>query len=473
MIEGRAGADFLLGGGGNDWVSYEFSQAPVNVSLKTGFGSGGHASGDTLQGFEGLEGSYFADMLEGSEGGDTLVGSRGNDTLTGAGGDDSLWGGRGDDVFVFARGHGVDRIQDFNVFGQDRIDLRALGVSRFEDVDARAYSDPGRTEPDHVLLDLTKLGGGTVLIDYFDFSELDASDFIFADEVAGTATYTVSSTDNDYLRGDSDNNLLNGGGGNDTLYGGPGNDTLYGGDGVDELDGGDGDDYLSPGNSNYVWERVAGSRGNDTIDFSGNETGYQAIDYRDADLDTGIEAAINGVTNTANVNKGPAGTDTILNVANPMTGLGFRLHGTQYADEFEVRLDDSQWMLLEGGAGNDTFDIQGSGTVRLAFPSSGHGIHVDLGADTVIDDGFGDTDVMNGTVLELGGSPHSDHIIGSADNETFYGGGGHDTIEGREGDDKLYGGDVNDVLQGEDDDDILAGQAANDVLNGGAGDDRL
>ena len=75
--------------------------------------------------------------------------------------------------------------------------------------------------------------------------------------------------------------------------------------------------------------------------------------------------------------------------------MGFRIHGTPYGDVFDVRLDAFQTMLLEGGCGNDTIDIQGSGTLRLVFPSSWHGIYVDLGKDVVVDDGFGDIDTIS------------------------------------------------------------------------------
>jgi Ca2+-binding RTX toxin-like protein len=45
-LEGRLGADNLFGGDGNDTASYASSSAAVTVSLATGVGSGGDATGD-------------------------------------------------------------------------------------------------------------------------------------------------------------------------------------------------------------------------------------------------------------------------------------------------------------------------------------------------------------------------------------------------------------------------------------------
>ena len=148
---------------------------------------------------------------------------------------------------------------------------------------------------------------------------------------------------------------------------GPGNDPNRGGDGVDYITGGSGDDVLNPGDNSDSYDVVFGSEGNDRIVFSDSgPTAYQALNYRD--LVTGINATINGVTNTARVTKGSSGTDTIVDVANPMNAAGeppyggFGIAGSRHNDTFTLTVADGQWMEVRGEAGNDRIDIR-SGVV--------------------------------------------------------------------------------------------------------------
>ena len=86
VISGRGGADRLAGGGGEDTLSYVGSSSAVTVSLWAGTASGGHAGGDSFNGFENLSGSVHNDVLEGDAGDNVLAGGRGADQLTGRAG---------------------------------------------------------------------------------------------------------------------------------------------------------------------------------------------------------------------------------------------------------------------------------------------------------------------------------------------------------------------------------------------------
>ena len=86
VLEGGAGADVLDGGAGADTVSYAGSAAAVTVNLLTGTVSGGDAQGDTLSGFEHVEGSAHGDVLTGDNGANRLSGLGGDDELRGEGG---------------------------------------------------------------------------------------------------------------------------------------------------------------------------------------------------------------------------------------------------------------------------------------------------------------------------------------------------------------------------------------------------
>ena len=180
-LNGGAGADRLDGGAGMDVVSYSGSDQGVTVDLGMGTGMRGHAAGDTIVDIENLEGSSYADRLLGDNAANSLWGRAGNDTLEGRAGDDILdggpgadllKGGRGTDTFVFRFDDGDDTISDFTD-GQDRIDLSEFDLSGFAALDIS-------TSPAGVMIDLSAEGGGTILLENFDMSDLDAGDFLFA-----------------------------------------------------------------------------------------------------------------------------------------------------------------------------------------------------------------------------------------------------------------------------------------------------
>ena len=315
---------------------------------------------------------------------------------------------------------------------------------------------------------------------------------------------------NDYLEGESGddslyghdgNDSLGGGGGNDQIRGGPGDDVIDGDDGQDDLWGGEGNDWLNPGDTDR-WESVYGSTGNDTIVYSDVQIGYHTLDY--SSLDAGIHARINGVSNTGSVDKGPAGTDTIVDVANPLnagwTTGGLEFYATHFDDVIDLTLDDEQWMSVVAGAGDDTINISTGdsserGLVSLDFVwwDAENGIDVDLDAGKAYDDGYGDVDTINGTVWEVRGTDFADRMVGSDNNESFVGRLGDDTIDGGGGFDRLrfdrFGvGDVevdldagtatgtwNDAAFSYTISNIehVRGGAGNDALRGGAGDDRF
>ena len=123
QLDGGAGNDALGAGAGNDLAD----GGAGNDAVWGGTGDdtvGGGAGNDTVGGASGN------DTLMGGDGADTLYAGAGDDWLDGGGGDDLLSGADGADVFVFAAGHGSDRVTDFTI-GEDRLDLSALGLSGF------------------------------------------------------------------------------------------------------------------------------------------------------------------------------------------------------------------------------------------------------------------------------------------------------------------------------------------------------
>ncbi|HID07460.1 MAG TPA: calcium-binding protein, partial [Armatimonadetes bacterium] len=284
------------------------------------------------------------------------------------------------------------------------------------------------------------------------------------------------------------------------------------------------DTYLMPNSTN---ETYWGNAGNDTIDMSDITDGYAELKYNS--LSGPVSVNIDGVANTGTVVKTGIGTDTLINIKNPMEagwqngGLG--VFGTGHNDSFVVHTAEETWMVVGGGAGNDSFDFSGDGAVRLSYTYFGAttGIVANLETGIISNDGLGGTDTVTSTLgdhhFELRATDLDDTIIGSAASERFILRGGNDTLDGgagfdtvrydrngvgavtvnltagtatgqwngiafthqltnvegvrgsRTGDDTLTGNSADNHLDGKGGSDTLRGEAGNDILKGGDGDD--
>jgi Ca2+-binding RTX toxin-like protein len=81
----EAGTDDADGGAGIDTIDYDDSRSSgVTVDLSSGIAP----EGDTLAGFENIQGTFFDDVLTGNDGDNVIIGQPGNDTLDGKGGFD-------------------------------------------------------------------------------------------------------------------------------------------------------------------------------------------------------------------------------------------------------------------------------------------------------------------------------------------------------------------------------------------------
>ena len=245
---------------------------------------------------------------------------------------------------------------------------------------------------------------------------------------AGTATGTWNGTAFSYTISNIEN--VRGGSGDDTLRGSDLGNILNGGDGNDTLDTGDAD-----GNDDE-YDEIEGSAGNDRIVFTDKVSpNWTGIHYWG--LKSGITATIDGVANSATIDKGSAGTDTIVDVAKPMNSWALNVTGTDFDDVFNVTVGAGQRFQLRGEAGADTFNIQSTGQVRIQYHHSPAGVDIDLEAGRVNDDGYGDVDIINGDVEAVRGSEFSDVIVGSDIDQTFEGLAGDDEIDGGGGFDEL------------------------------------
>ncbi len=205
---GNAGADSIIGGLGEDWVSYHSAfvgTAPVHagvlVNLNTqqvrdGDGSSASGSLDRLFSIEHAVGTHVADTLIGSAGANSLIGAEGDDSINGGLGDDAIEGGAGADTLN--GGAGIDTVSYAGSSVGVTVNLALVG--------------PQVSGGD---------AGGDSLI---GFENLTGSQG--GDALTGTAGANL-------IMGEAGADSIIGAAGNDTLVGGAGNDTMNGGNGAD------------------------------------------------------------------------------------------------------------------------------------------------------------------------------------------------------------------------------------------------
>jgi Ca2+-binding RTX toxin-like protein len=240
VIEGGASGDILRGGSGVDTLSYATSDAAVFIALDENgeieAAGGGHAEGDTGNGFENITGSDFADLLIGNGFANVLTGRAGNDSLFGLDGDDTLLGGGGSDFLMGGMGadilNGGAGIDTAGYIDSSTGVTVTLGANGSETVASGGYAQGDR------LSNIENLQGSN-----------------FNDTLTGNNLPNV-------LRGVAGDDTLEGRGGDDELLGGDGNDALLGGAGQDRLLGDDGDDTLVGGDAGDL---MYGGSGDDTL----------------------------------------------------------------------------------------------------------------------------------------------------------------------------------------------------------------
>ena len=448
ILEGGDNGDKFFGGEDYDTISYASSDDFVDVNLRDRTFDGGHAEGDSMStsaSIEGIIGSGHDDTLTGDEGVNTLTGGLGNDTLEGGEGDDFLEGGGGTDTYVFDGEWGADTIQKDTDGGLLRfVDAAGFGDFTFARADNNnvviTTGSNSVTIVANANANVNAYGHGRYTLQHGSGSAITTLGKLYLGTTGDDAAIVGSDEVDlifgyggvDTLRGGAGNDILSGGKHNDMLYGEADGDTLYGNKGVDRLEGGAGEDTLYGGGG---VDTLLGGADADTLD------GGEHDDF----LDGGAGADIY-------VFRGDFGADTIQGEE----GTGNKIYLRP------VENPDTLVFLRE--ANGDVTITHDSGSVRILAAAYAHGrysIH------------YGDGNTLLGrlSISEIGGER-----IEAADDKVanrMLGFSGDDNFEGGGGDDFLFGGKHHDTLRGGAGDDHLYGQQGADRLEGGAGADRL
>lgn len=202
--------------------------------------------------------AYERTALTGTIANDLITGTSASERIDGGGGLDTMVGAGGNDLFVADLGRATDVISDFT-FDEDRIDLRAWGVSSLSEVQI-SYLSPQSAV-------IRSVSGHVLRVDAPDgqyTQSFVARDFLFAEASSAAAggQWVDTTSEADILQGNAEGLIIDGGAGLDSLTGSSADDSLFGGDGNDTLNGADGNDFLL-GDAGY--DRLLGGAGADTL----------------------------------------------------------------------------------------------------------------------------------------------------------------------------------------------------------------
>lgn len=387
VLIGRSGDDTVFGGNGSDQIFGDQGDDSLIGGLADDLLEGGHGN-DSLEGGAGDDVihtgasstlSFFGnDIARGGDGNDSLFGSNGTDTLFGDAGDDTLnggddlatadidylYGGDGNDLLVSGQTTGPasqNQNRGDHLFGEMGDDTLIGGL-------ADDHLEGGHGN------DSLEGGSGFDML-----SGDDGNDSINGDSGDDTL---IGGNDRDTLDGGEGNDSLSGDGGNDLLLGGAGDDTLVGGWGDDTLDGGVGNDSL------VGWvhtDELIGGAGNDTL--VGGDGTDTLLGGDGADTLNGGEGNdyLNGGDGADSI-KGDSGDDTLIGGSNGDTFVFADGFGHDTILDFSVT-DDTEQMDL-------TFV---SSVIDFADLMADHLSQV--GGDSVIDDGLGNTITLTGVAI--------------------------------------------------------------------------
>ena len=457
---------------GTVWETADLQALTAGLPLSTGATDGD----DQIQGWSG-----FDETLQGLGGDDDIAGGDGDDTLEGGTGNDRLYGGAGLDTYRFARGDGIDTIEDYDYQGKYGTIVFGAGIAESDIVMSRSGYDLViriKDSSDQITISgwVQNPTNGVGRLEFADGSAWDEARLR-----AEIAMLPIVGTDGaDYLHGNDGDNTLIGGAGNDTLYGGAGND-------VYQFARGDGHDTIAEYDYGYGANK-------DTIRFG---PGITAADIAIARVGSGVVLSVMGSGDSVTIANWAYGSPYRIEQVEFADGtvwssddLGARVLALPYlgTDGDDYLTGDPEGNVLVGGRGNDRLQGGFGNDTYLFERGDGQDIIEEWGGavDTLrFGAGIGAGDI----VLVRSGSDLVLSLAGSEDRVTLrdWAYGGSSRVEQVAFADgtvwdaaalaarfallPVLGTPGDDYLNGDDGANTLIGGAGNDALRGGAGTD--
>ncbi|MBU1345374.1 MAG: DUF4214 domain-containing protein [Alphaproteobacteria bacterium] len=410
-VWGGAGADVITAGA---TMSLSIFAGAGDDVIRAGSGTR-FARGDA--GDDQIYGSEVSNTLEGGTGQDVIYGYDGADTLTGDAGSDQLFGGDGDDFLYGETSTGIGVILPLTAYADDLIDGGAGTDTLVCNNNPMSDYVLTRTDDGHTLRHIPSntvdtLRGIEKILFQNTWINLVSSLF--------TSNGDTVSFDNVQITQYSPGGQFNAQGGNDVVrlpttsagY------AVHGFNGA-TFDAGDGDDVVWGG---LLADNILGSAGNDQL-------------------------------------YGQGGND--------------RLTGGTGADRLEGGSGDD---VVDGGEGDDyIYDADGNdvliggtgGLDTVTYINATAGVRVDMSQTGAQNTGGAGIDTLSG-FEDIDGSHFDDHLTGDGGANWLYGWNGNDVLIGGAGRDRLSGVAGDDVLIA---DTLTTNDDLADTMSGGAGRD--
>jgi len=420
-----AGSAAMSGGGGSDWITYQYATGgSATVNLATGT-TGGTAANDRLSGIVNIIASNQGDVLTGNTQNNSFISGAGADTINGGGGIDTV-------SYALDSGtsHTINLATNVSSGGYAAGDvLTNIGVVIGGNSGDTITGNSGSA---------TTITGGTGNDLFFGgsaadtFNGVSGNDAVSYGNVTGGVGLTISlantANSSGWARGDLYLNI-------DTVVGTGFDDTFIGGTatGSATMDGAVGSDWIS----------YATATGAATVYLGGGANGgtaqYDTLVNIENILGSGYADVLAGTTGANIINAG-AGDDRLIGSGGSDTFDG----GTGSHDIIDYSVDST-------GAANSRpvtvylggFDEKGGNAlshgVSLPGGYSGYGLNKLDGQGTASVDYY-----VN--IEDIQGGTGNDILIGSGAANTISGGDGDDTLGGGGGGDRLDGGIGNDTL---------------------------
>ena len=315
-LDGRAGADTMHGGLGNDLfivdnagdTTVEVADAGIDTVVSSiSYRLALNVENLTLAGAANIDAT-------GNELNNTILGGAGDNRLDGQAGADAMHGGFGNDVFIVDNAGdaalevadaGVDtvvssvsfmiaaNVENFTLSGAANIDATGnelnntiLGGAGDNRLDGQGGADAmhGGLGNDFFIVD----NAGDAAVEVADAGIDTVLSSISYRLAANVENLTLTGSANIDATGNSSANVLKGNTGRNRLSGGDGEDVLNGGDGNDRLNGGAAEDVFVFGDNDGRDRITDFHNGSDTIDLTAVDEVTRFRDLEITDTDSGV-----------------------------------------------------------------------------------------------------------------------------------------------------------------------------------------